>query len=135
MKATQRKSTFRTALCGAIVALLVAAPFSAANARWLEKSPPALPVGVYLQGMEGSVVLSLVLDRAGHVTDTSVLKSSGFPALDTLAQTAAMHWRLSPDSVVASDLSQGRVEKVQFRNSPTPSRLMPGAKPYWAWVR
>jgi TonB family protein len=128
-------STFRSAICAIIIALLVASPFTAANAKWLAKVNPRLPVGVYFQGLEGSVVLSLTLDRSGRVTDTRVLRSSGHAALDELARNAAVNWRLSPDSVLSSDLVQGRVELVTFRNSNPPKAILPGSEPYWARLK
>src|ERR1044072_3961585 len=125
----------RSAICGTVVALLVASPFSTASAKWLAKNNPKLPVGVYFQGMQGSVVLSLILDKSGRVTDIRVLRSSGHPALDELAREAASNWRLSPDSVLPSDLSQGRVELVAFKNANPPKQLLPGAQPFWAQLR
>ena len=119
----------------AIIALLVALPLATANARWLEKSEPRLPFGVYIQGLQGSVVLSLTLDKSGRVTSTSVLRSSSHPALDELARNAAMNWRLSPDSVLPSDISKGRVVLVTFKNPNPPKQLLPGAQPYWAQLR
>jgi len=117
------------------VALLVLAPFSTAQAKWINKTNPRLPYGVYFQGLQGSVVLSLTLDRNGRVTDTRVLKSSGHPSLDELARDAATAWRLSPDSVVPTDLTQGRVELVSFRNPNPPKAILPGAEPFWAKLR
>jgi TonB family protein len=119
----------------AIIALLVALPLATANARWLEKSEPRLPFGVFTQGLQGSVVLSLTLDKSGHVTGTNVLRSSGHPALDELARNAAMNWRLSPDSVVPTDISKGRVELVTFKNPDKVKQLLPGAQPYWVQLR
>src|SRR3954468_11667553 len=119
----------------AIIALLVALPLATANAKWLEKSEPNLPFGVYLQGLEGSVVLSLTLDKSGRVTSTNVLRSSGHPALDEVARNAAMTWRLSTDSVLPSDISKGRVELITFKNSHPPKMLIPGTRPYWAQLR
>ena len=135
MHANTRGCAFRSVLCGTVVALLVASPFSTASAKWLAKSEPRLPVGVYFQGMQGSVVLSLTIDKSGRVTDTRVLRSSGHPALDELARDAAANWRLSPDSVLSSDLTQGRVELVNFRNPNPPKAILPGAQPYWAQLR
>ena len=132
MHTNTRRSSFRSAMCGAAIALLIASPFTAANAKWLEKVRPRLPVGVYFHGLEGSVVLSLTLDKSGRVTDTRVLRSSGHAALDELARDAAVNWRLSPDSVLPSDLTQGRVELVTFRNPTPPKAILPGAEPYWA---
>ena len=119
----------------ALVALLIALPLSTANARWLEKKEPKLPFGVYIQGLHGSVVLSLTMDRSGRVTSTNVLRSSGHPALDELARNAAMGWRLSPDSVLPTDISKGRVELVSFRNPDRVKQLPPGDTPYWAQLR
>jgi TonB family protein len=119
----------------AIIALLVALPLATANARWLEKKEPNLPFGVYIQGLQGSVVLSLTMDKSGRVTSTSILRSSGHPALDELARNAAMNWRLSPDSVVPTDISKGRVELVTFKNPTKAKQLLPGATPYWVQLR
>ncbi len=115
--------------------MLVAAPFTATHAGWIEKPRPELPYGVFLEGQQGSVILSMTLDRSGRVTDTRVLRSSGFPALDELAQNAASHWRLSTNSVVPTDLTQGRVEMVRFVNPPPHAKaLVPGSQPYWARI-
>jgi TonB family protein len=119
----------------AIIALLVALPLATANAKWLEKSEPRLPFGVYIQGLQGSVVLSITLDKSGHVTSTNVLRSSGHPALDELARNAAMNWRLSTDSVLPSDISKGRVELITFKNPNPPKQILPDAWPYWAQLR
>jgi TonB family protein len=119
----------------AVVALLVALPLATANARWLEKKEPSLPFGVYIQGLNGSVVLSLTMDKSGHVTSTNVLRSSGHPALDELARNAAMQWRLSPDSVLPTDISKGRVELVSFKTQTRVKSLLPGDRPYWVQLR
>lgn len=123
----------RSLVSWAIAAMLVALPLATANARWIEKGNPRCPYGVFLDGLQGSVVLSMTLDRSGHVTDTRVLRSSGSQTLDQLAQEAAMKWRLSQDSLVATDLTQGRVEKITFLHPPPPVKsLLPQAQPYWA---
>ena len=119
----------------AIIALLIALPLTTANARWLEKKEPNLPFGVYVQGLNGSVVLSLTMDKSGHVRSTSVLRSSGHPALDELARNAAMNWRLSPDSVLPTDITKGRVELVSFKTQDRVKNLLPGDRPYWVQLR
>jgi len=119
----------------AIIALLVALPLATANARWLEKKEPTLPFGVYIQGLNGSVVLSLTMDKSGRVTSTNVLRSSGHPALDELARNAAMQWRLSPDSIVPTDISKGRVELVSFKTQDRVKSLLPGDRPYWVQLK
>ena len=119
----------------ALIALLVALPLTTANARWLEKKEPSLPFGIYIQGLNGSVVLSITMDKSGRVTGTNILKSSGHPALDELARNAAMGWRLSPDSVLPSDISKGRVELVRFKTQEKVKSLLPGDRPYWVQLR
>ncbi len=119
----------------AIIALLIALPLATANAKWLDKTQPNLPFGVYMQGLQGSVVLSLTLNSSGRVTSTNILRSSGHPALDELARNAAMNWRLSADSVLPTDISKGRVELITFKNPNPPMKLLPDAKPYWARLK
>ena len=118
-----------------VVVVLVALPLATANAKWLAKETPMLPFGVYFQGLQGSVVLSLTLDKSGHVTGTSVLRSSGHPALDELARNAAMQWRLSPDSVLPTDITKGRVELVSFKTQERVKSLLPGDRPYWVQLK
>lgn len=116
----------------ATIGLLLLLPFAAAEGRWLEKTTPSFPYGVYYNGWQGSVVVSLVMDRDGRVVNTQVLRSSGFAALDALARQAALGWRLSPDSVVPSDITQGRVEMIRFQQEKNQvSRILPNARPYW----
>ena len=119
----------------ALIALLVALPLTTANAKWLEKKEPTLPFGVYIQGLNGSVVLSVTLDKSGRVTGTNILRSSGHPALDELARNAAMSWRLSADSVLPSDISKGRVELVRFKTQDRVKSLLPGDRPYWVQLK
>ncbi|MEY2494361.1 MAG: Gram-negative bacterial TonB protein C-terminal [Verrucomicrobiota bacterium] len=135
MHTNARTSALRSAVCGAIIALAVALPLTTANAKWLEKATPSLPFGVYFQGLQGSVVMSLTLDKSGRVTGTNVLRSSGHAALDELARNAAMNWRLSPDSVLPSDMSKGRVELITFKNPNPPKQILPDARPFWAQLR
>lgn len=92
-----------------------------------------MPYGVYIDGLQGSVVISMKLDRAGHVTNARVLRTSGSPVLDQLAQDAAMKWRMSSDGVVPTDLTKGRVEKITFVHAPPHGKeLLPNTFPYWA---
>jgi TonB family protein len=79
--------------------------------------------------------MSLTLDKSGRVTGTNVLRSSGHAALDELARNAAMNWRLSPDSVLPSDMSKGRVELITFKNPNPPKQILPDARPFWAQLR
>ncbi len=118
-----------------IIAVGLVLPFAAAQGKWLEKGVPEFPFAVYHHGMKGSVVVSMVLLPDGHVRSVSVLRSSGHPTLDRLARECVMTWHLHPDSVLPTDLTQGRVEVVRFHNEHGGDKMPPGSTPYWAMVQ
>src|SRR6266508_2481568 len=108
---TQRsqKAVLGSARCGKVIAVLLMLPFVFAKAEWIEKPAPDFPLGVYYQGLDGSVVVSLTMDNSGRVTSSRVIRSSGHPTLDRLACEASMKWRLAPHSLVPTDLGVGRL--------------------------
>ena len=55
--------------------------------------PPVYPAEVACTGGEGTSVLRVVVGPAGRVSDTSVVTSSGFPALDQAAIDAVEGWQ------------------------------------------
>jgi TonB family protein len=136
---TQRsqKAVSGSARCGTVIAVLLMLPFVCAKAEWIEKPQPEFPLGVFHQGLEGSVVVSLTLDRDGRVTSSRVVRSSGHATLDRLAREASMKWRLAPHAVVPTDLSAGRLHLVKFAqpNSGYAKALVPGSSPYWVELR
>jgi TonB family protein len=138
MRTTQQRSTLvRSATCGAaIIAVLMVLPFASATAKWIEKDRPDFPIGIYYSGDQGSVVVSLTMDQSGRVTSSTVMRSSGNSTLDRLAREATMHWRLSPESVLATDLSVGRLELIKFKQPQAnySKPLLAGTTPYWAQV-
>lgn len=64
--------------------------------RLVKKVEPEYPRLARMSGVEGVVVLSLLVDESGHVTDTKVLKSLGNTGCDQAAVTAARQWRFTP---------------------------------------
>lgn len=64
--------------------------------RLLKKVEPEYPRIARLTGVEGVVVLSLLVNESGHVTDTQILKSLGNTGCDEAAATAARQWRFAP---------------------------------------
>ena len=125
----------RSAICGTVVALLVASPFSTASAKWLAKNNPRLPVGVYFQGMQGSVVLSLILDKSGRVTDTECSEAAdiplwmSWPVMRRLIGASARTRCCPPISPKGeSSWSTSGTQILRKRSSPD-------AKPYWAQLK
>ena len=76
------------------------------------------------------------MDKSGRVTSSTVMRSSGYASLDQLAREATMHWRLSSDSVLSTDLTVGRLELIKFKQPQAnyAKALMAGSSPYWAQV-
>lgn len=68
-----------------------ARPLSGAN-----NPSPEYPYRSRIRGEQGSVALLVQVDPEGRVVDLSVLRSSGFPALDEAAEKAVRHWRFEP---------------------------------------
>lgn len=136
---TQRsqKAVSGSARCGTVIAVLLMLPFVFAKAEWIEKPAPDFPLGVYYQGLDGSVVVSLTMDNSGRVTSSRVIRSSGHPTLDRLACEASMKWRLAPHSLVPTDLGVGRLQLIRFRqpNAGYAKALVPGSSPFWREVR
>ena len=99
----------------ALVAVLLLAAAGTTNAReWSSKPAPPLPLPVLDQQWQGSVTLRLMLEQSGRVRDVQVVRSSGVPALDSIAREGASKWRLDPASVRAQDVTRGRDHIIKF---------------------
>ena len=61
-----------------------------------ERTPPHYPPLSRRMGEEGTVVLRVVLDESGAVSDAQVKTSSGSPRLDEAALAAVRTWRCQP---------------------------------------
>jgi protein TonB len=59
-------------------------------------SKPEYPAQSKRMGEEGTVVLLLLVAEDGHVADSKIDKSSGFPRLDEAALRESRRWRLIP---------------------------------------
>ena len=128
---TQITSRSRQVACIAIVALLSLFGASAAHAQWAAKPAPPLPRSVLDQAASGSVVLGLVFESNGQVRDVRILRSSGNSALDEIAQTGAMRWRLDPASMAASDTTVGRRHLIKFFQNANVSRRVEPISARW----
>src|SRR6059058_300832 len=128
-----QKAVSGSARRGTVIAVLLMLPFLSVKAEWIEKPTPEFPMGIFYAGLEGSVVVSLTMDRDGRVTSSRVIRSSGQTILDRLAREASMKWRLASHSVIPTDLNVGRLQLIRFRQSnPGYARtLVPGSTPIW----
>ena len=68
-------------------------PFYRTNPR------PEYPRMARTRGYQGNVVLEVLVDRKGRVSDLRVFKSSGYAILDTAAKKAVKNWLFEPGMI------------------------------------
>lgn len=128
---TQKTSRSRQVACLAVVAVLSLFGASSAHAQWAAKPAPPLPRSLLEQATSGSVVLGLVFESNGQVSDVRVIRSSGTAALDEIAQRGAMRWRLNPASMRPSDMTVGRQHLIKFFQNANVSRRVEPYSAFW----
>ena len=76
------------------------------------------PAALFEQGIEGKVVLRLFVDSTGHLVrdSTRIAESSGYPALDSAALSAAAGFRFAPARDNDVPVSVAFLQPVQFRH-------------------
>ena len=128
---SQQSHVRKHVACTAVVAALLLFAASSVQAQWVAKPAPELPRSVLDQGLSGSVVLNLVFDRDGHVTDAQIVRGSGVSGLDRLAVQGARKWRLDPSSVTYSDQSAGRQHLMKFFQNEQVARRVEPITAFW----
>jgi protein TonB len=81
-------------------------------------SPPfAYPPALYADGVEGTVILRLVIDEQGNlVTDsTTIAEGSGYPELDSAAIAGAADLRFAPALQDGEPVGSVFLQPVHFR--------------------
>lgn len=82
-------------------------------ARPLVSPRPPYPREARLSGWEGTVVLQLLIDVDGYVTQVTVATSSGHALLDQSAVTTARKWRFAP--AIDAGRPTAKVHEIRFR--------------------
>jgi len=103
----------------------------AATSDWLSAPKPTFPSGALKGGSEGLVKLRAVIAKDGHVTSTMLLQSSGDPVLDRAAREAVSKWKMKPSAITPSDLRQGRVTIVEFKQEALVAAIYPDRQAYF----
>jgi periplasmic protein TonB len=62
--------------------------------RIVRQTRPRYPPDAFIQKLQGTVVLEIVIDASGHVSRTRVVQS--IPLLDAAAREAADQWLFRP---------------------------------------
>lgn len=66
------------------------------NAAYLNNPPPLYPPRARKLGLQGTVMLRVVVSAAGHPEQINVLTSSGVPLLDEAAINTVRQWTFAP---------------------------------------
>ena len=100
VKTYQQKSEFKKQEKVPVIEKKSATTLVKANSRpySLENPKPVYPSAARRRGMQGIVLLSLVINKKGMVDNISVERSSGFKVLDRSAVKSVKQWRFMPAS-------------------------------------
>lgn len=81
-------------------------------------SPVEYPPTLFARGIEGKVVLRLRVDEAGHLVgdSTRIAESSGYPALDSAAVSAAPRFRFAPALRNGTPVAATFLQPIHFRH-------------------
>ena len=80
--------------------------------------PIEYPPVLYQQGIEGRVLLKLFADSTGELDpdSTKVAESSGYPALDSAAVTAAPRLHFAPGRHNGAPIAMSFTQPIEFRH-------------------
>ena len=81
----------------------------AQTSDWISAPKPIVQPKSDRKKAEATVDVRLGIAKDGHVTETTVVKSSGEYLIDLAAKDVALRWRLKPSAIKPSDLTNGRV--------------------------
>ena len=79
----------------------------------LKKVPPVYPEFAIKAGVEGQVIVKVIIDQDGKVTQANILKS--VPMLDEAAITAVKQWEFSPGKMAGVAVRVNMIVPVQFK--------------------
>ncbi len=87
-----------------------------------DKSPFLYPMSLYKQGVQANVTLRIRIDSAGAVApeSTTVVESSGYPALDSAAVSGSQSLRFKPALLHGQPMSISILLPVFFRRPDMP---------------
>jgi|GEM_PF-872635 len=86
-------------------------------AKLIKGEQPEYPMHALRLGVEGDVVLDLIVDKNGAVNDAVVLASSGSTELDDAAQTAVQKYVFSSASQDGQSVMSSKQLKINFKIS------------------
>ena len=79
------------------------------------EEPVEIPPASYQPGFEARVVLRMLVDTLGEVTDVRVFRTCGLPSLDTAAYKAAWKSKYQPARIVDSAFAVWVTKVIRIR--------------------
>ncbi len=83
--------------------------------RYRRNRPPQYPLQARLRGVEGLVLLEVLVDISGRVADIKLLASSAHSALDRAAVRAVRRWSFIPGTIASKKTKMWVRVPVRFR--------------------
>jgi protein TonB len=88
---------------------------SRVGAAYLDNPRPVYPPAAKKMGMEGLVMLKVLVSREGNVLELEVAQSSGYKILDSAAKEAVKSWRFAPTRLGDSAVDEWVQVPMAFR--------------------
>ena len=92
-------------------------PTTSAHPRYALNPPPRYPPEALRARQHGTVLLRVKVAADGSVSDLSVKRTSGFPALDEAAIAAVRRWKFEPARVAGQPVAEEVEVPVRFQPS------------------
>lgn len=94
----------------------------------IEQSPVVYPSVARVMALEGRVILKVNISDKGTVTDTEIIKSSGYEILDKAAVNSVIKWRFIPAQINGKAIASNIVVPIKFQIEDNSFILLDSAK-------
>jgi TonB family protein len=94
---------------------LISLTAPAATSDWISAPKPWLQPRSVRKKAQASVKVRLMIANDGHVTESTIVKTSGEYLIDLAVKDVVLRWRMRPSAIKPSDLAEGRVVEFLVR--------------------
>ncbi|MFZ4762619.1 MAG: TonB family protein [Alphaproteobacteria bacterium] len=85
------------------------------DAAYLQNPPPTYPASAKRRGLEGEVLLEVLVSKSGTAIEVTLHKTSGFSVLDEAAKEAVIAWQFIPAKQSEQPVEARVIVPVQFK--------------------
>lgn len=82
---------------------------------WISAPKPWLQPPSVRKKAQASVKVRLMIAKDGHVTGSTIVKTSGEYLIDLAVKDVVLRWKMKPSAIKSSDLTEGRVVEFLVR--------------------